>query len=284
MTRRAALVAVMAGGLLLLAGSFLDGWITHQREVRGEGYRLVTTLMSAWRSPVSPVLPIGIASGVFATVAAAAALLVPVTERLSWRAIQVAAAASAGALAVVAAQLVPLGQDGRTSSVDLYPAWAAFAGLLLTAAMLALAWWALRPALTATGARRMAVVVAALGLVIAAVAVAGRQVSLLAANPTGEHWSDGTYVRPATGDQPEETLVISDGHFQVGDRWSGTWSGKGLSIIIEDDPACPEARGAYHAHDEGPDGADLRFVALLDRCADGERQQDLETGIWERQD
>jgi hypothetical protein len=51
-------------------------------------------------------------------------------------------------------------------------------------------------------------------------------------------------------------------------------------VTIDNDPACPDARGTYHAHGEGE--ADLSFVMVVDPCRDGERAADLETGIWER--
>ena len=50
--------------------------------------------------------------------------------------------------------------------------------------------------------------------------------------------------------------------------------------MVDDDPACPDSRGAYHAH--GVDDEDLRFVMVVDTCEDGARAADLETGIWER--
>ena len=51
-------------------------------------------------------------------------------------------------------------------------------------------------------------------------------------------------------------------------------------MVIDDDPACPGSRGTYHAHGEADEG--LRFVKVVDTCADGARARDFETGIWLR--
>ena len=97
---------------------------------------------------------------------------------------------------------------------------------------------------------------------------------------TGEHWQDGTYTRTA-GDGPS-SLTIEGGRFEIADRWAGTWESSGWTVVLADDPACPDARGTYHAHGEGEGGEDLRFVRVVDICADGARAADLEAGIWER--
>ncbi len=49
---------------------------------------------------------------------------------------------------------------------------------------------------------------------------------------------------------------------------------------LDDDPACPAARGTYHAH--GVDEEDLRLVMVVEPCMDGARATDLEAGTWER--
>jgi hypothetical protein len=133
------------------------------------------------------------------------------------------------------------------------------------------------------GVRPRAGVIVA-GAVVATVAfgiaAGGRWYGLQLAEGDGRHWSDGSYTRAATDDQPTETLTFDGDTITIGDRWSGTLDWSGWVVNIEDDPACPDARGSYHAHGVGED--DLRFVRLIDTCRDGERAADLETGIWER--
>ena len=108
----------------------------------------------------------------------------------------------------------------------------------------------------------------------------GRWYGLQLAEGDGRHWSDGSYTRAAVGDQPTETLTFEGATITIGDRWSGSLDWNGWVINIVDDPACPDARGTYHAHGEGDE--DLSFVKIIDTCRDGERAADLETGIWER--
>ncbi len=58
MTRTRWLWLVAATGVALLAISFVNGWIFHDREVRGEGYREVHVYLSAWRGVARPVTTI----------------------------------------------------------------------------------------------------------------------------------------------------------------------------------------------------------------------------------
>ena len=39
----------------IFAISFVQGWIVHERELRGEGYRFVRIFLSAWRGVAIPV-------------------------------------------------------------------------------------------------------------------------------------------------------------------------------------------------------------------------------------
>jgi hypothetical protein len=106
-------------------------------------------------------------------------------------------------------------------------------------------------------------------------------VGLNLAEGTGRHYADGSYTRAATAGQPTETLTIDGETFTVNDRWSGSFEGDGLVVALEDDPACPDVRGSYHLF--GVSGTDdLRFEAIVDTCAGGERDGDLSTGIWRR--
>jgi hypothetical protein len=128
-----------------------------------------------------------------------------------------------------------------------------------------------------------------LGLTVAAVtlgAVAlgggalGQSFALAAGEGTGRHWSEGSYTRTATGGEPTETLTIAGETVSISDRWGGSFEWSGWTVVIDNDPACPDSRGTYHAHGVGEE--DLRFVKVVDTCQDGARAADLETGTWER--
>jgi hypothetical protein len=271
-TDRRALLAVAIAGVALFALSFVNGWIVHDREIRGEGFRHSEILLSAWRSVAIPVLSLAaiIAAG---TAVAAGVILARPGALPRW--LLVAGAVSVFAL--VASSLVPLSWDGFTTSIDLRPGVLTAIGLILAVVMLVAAWFA------AGIGRGVAVAIAIGGLVVAGAAVGGRWTVLTASGPSNQAWQDGTYVRSA-GDLPPLTLTIDDGTYRVGDRWSGTWDGSGgWTIALDDDPACPDSRGAYHAHGEGQDEMDLRFVKIVDTCGEGERASDLENGIWVRQ-
>jgi hypothetical protein len=271
MSRPGWLAAAIASGLAILALSFVDAWIVHRRELTGEGYRVAISTASGWRSVGLPVLAIGVAMAVLTAGLAVAALrgwlraatwLLPVGAIL--------------ALGLVGATLVPIAQDGHTSRIDLAPGWAAFAGTALALAMVVAALRTARP----TG--RHAIGLAGLAVVTIGAGAGGRWAALEAGSAPTEAWALGSYTRAATGDQPELTLTVEPGRYRIGERWSGAWESHSWTVILLEDPACPDARGTYHAHNVGADGADLRFVRVVDTCADGGRSSDLETGIWER--
>jgi hypothetical protein len=272
MTDRRALVVVAVAGLALLALSFLNGWIVHDREIRGEGFRESETLLSGWKSISIPVLSVGaVAAG--ATGVAAIVLLARPGALPRWLLL----AGSIVALAIVASSLVPLSWDGHTTSVDLRPGFLTVVGLVLAVVMVVAAGLASG----ASGAAWLAFAVG--GALVAGAAVAGRWGVLTVAGPSNQNWEDGTYVRDPGG-AAELTLIVEDGRYRIGDRWAGTWEGSGgWTVALDNDPACPESRGAYHAHGEGDDDADLRFVKIVDTCADGQRAADLESAIWVRQ-
>ncbi|HET6380578.1 MAG TPA: hypothetical protein VFH63_06025 [candidate division Zixibacteria bacterium] len=273
MNRRRLLLgsALLASGVLVLL-SPAEVWIVRDRELSGEGFRRVMSQLGAWEVPAAPVLSVAIVGAAACGLLALAALT---GRRLPPWLTPALVALTVGALA---AQLVTVSQDGFSWRIDLRPAWGAWLAGLLGLALAA-------GLLLAESRPRLAPVLATVvgTALVAGLGVAGRQAVLVASEPTGEHWADGTYVRAATDGRPELTLVISDGRYRIGDRYSGTWLGQGLTVSLDDDPACPDARGTYHAHDEGPEGGDLRFVAVVDPCLDGERRAELETGIWVRQ-
>jgi hypothetical protein len=265
-------VGVIAGAAIL-GLSFVDAWIVHHREVRGEGYREVITMVNAWRGPAVPVLSLGV---VVAVAAAGMSLISslgrPPTAARAWVPV-IGAVVTAGLLGSV---LVPIAQDGHASSIDLSPGWPAFAGVGLALVMVVAGLQGARP-----GARG-ALALAGLTVVVVGASAGGRWGALQAASAPTEAWAPGTYTRAATGEQEASTLTVEEGRFRIGDRWEGAWESHSWTVILTSDPACPDARGTYHAHNVGPDGEDLRFVKVVDTCADGARAADLETGTWER--
>lgn len=269
MTDRRWLVAVAVAGLTIFALSFVNAWIAHERELRGEGFRLVQIGLGAWRGVGMPVL----------SAAAVLALLVGLGAFASLR--RPAAVAAwlllAGAcvtLALIAAAAWPIGQDGHASSVRLTVGPLVPVGVVLAAVMVVGCAAVARPSSPLVGAL-VALVVVAVGA-----GVGARWLGLQWAEGTGQHWDEGSYTRPATAAEPAMTLTIDDGRFSLGDRWSGTWEASGWTVVLDDDPACPGSRGTYHAHGEGE--SDLRFVKVVDTCEDGARAAALETGIWAR--
>jgi hypothetical protein len=181
---------------------------------------------------------------------------------------------SAVVVGFILAAAWPVSQDMHTSSVDLSTGPLLPVGLMLAIAMLVASVAAVRPS------RRALASAAGIAVVALVVGAGGRWLGLQLVEGTGRHWSEGDYVRAATGGEPEEVLTIGDGTFTISDRWTGTWEWSGWTVVVDDDPACPDSRGAYHAHGVGEE--DLRFVKIVDTCRDGARAADLETGVWER--
>ena len=272
MTDRRALLAVAIAGVAILALSFVNGWIIHDREIRGEGFRHSEVLLSAWRSVAIPVLSL---AAILAAATAVGAVVILARPGALPRWLLVAGAVAV--VALVASSLVPLSWDGFTMSIDLRPGLLTALGLLLAVVMLVAAW-------SAAGLGTGALAPLAIGgLVVAGAAVGGRWAVLTVSGPSNQAWEDGAYVRSAD-DLPPLTLKIEDGTYRIDDRWAGTWEGSGgWTITVDGDPACPDARGAYHARPGGEDEADLHFVKIVDTCRDGERASDLESGIWVRQ-
>lgn len=277
MTDRRWLLVVAVAGIALFALSFLDGWLVHERELRGEGYRFVETALSAWRGRALPVLSAGVVLallvGVLAAVAARRPGSVPAAVLL------IGAVATLG---IVVSGAWPIAQEGHASSVRVSPGPLLGVGIGLALVMVAAGIAIRRPA------RPLVVAAVAAGLLLVGAGAGGRWLGLQWAEGTGQHWSEGSYTRPASNGGPALTLTINDGRFSIGDRsgshepdrWSGTWEASGWTVVLDEDPACRGSRGAYHAHAEGDD--DLRFVKVVDTCRDGERAADLESGVWER--
>lgn len=268
MTRRRWLVVVAACGAAIFALSFVNAWIVHDRELRGEGYRHAQHMVSAWRGVGMPVLTI---AAVGAALTAAWAVAVERRRSLPSWPLAIGAAITAG---IVAAAAVPVGQDAHASSVDLSAGPLLPVGALLAAGMVVGSVAALKPR-----GRSVTVIAAAAAIAVGAGA-GGRWVGLQLGEGQGRHWAEGSYTRTATDGEPTETLSIGDGTFAIGDRWRGRWEWSGWTVVVADDPACPDSRGTYHAH--GVHDEDLRFVMVVDTCQGGARAADLETGIWER--
>lgn len=271
MTERRWLAVVAAAGIALFGLSFLDAWILQVRQIRGEGYRWAESLYGAWRGPGMPVL----------TLAAVAALVVAVGALLRlagrWRTPDLLLlAGSPVALGLVLAGGWPVTHRAHTTTVDLTAWW-----LLPVGALLALVMLAGSLGVAGVGRGRALASAAALTAGVVALGAVGRWQLLAASEGTGRHWTEGRYTRPATGDQPTETLVLTATSYAVEGRWSGKLEWGGWTVVFDDDPACPGSRGTYHARDAG--GENIRFVKVVDTCLDGERAADFEAGIWHRE-
>ncbi|CAN5485413.1 hypothetical protein BH23CHL10_BH23CHL10_11640 [soil metagenome] len=268
MTERRWLVAIAAAGFAIFMLSFVNAWIIHDREIRGEGYRHAQHFLSAWRGVGMPVLTIA-AFGALATALYAFILLrrpsMPKWPLLPGTVIVLGLVLSAG---------WPVSKDGHASSVRLSVGFLLPIGAVLAGSMVVGAVKIIRPP------RRWTFLASALLVFSLASGAGGRWLGLQWAEGTGRNWSDGSYTRTATSGEPTETLVISDARVAIGERWQGTWEWSGWTVVIDNDPACPDSRGTYHAH--GVDEEDLRFVKVVDTCEDGVRGDDLETGIWYR--
>lgn len=268
MSRRRWLLLVAVCGAAIFALSFVDGWIVHDRELRGEGYRQVHRVVSAWRAVGMPVLTLGVVSA-----ALTGAWAIGIERRASLAAWPLAIGAAI-TLGIVVAAAVPVGQDAHASSVDLSAGPLLPVGAVLAVAMVVGAASALQPS------RALLSATAAVAVIALAAGAGARWLGLQLGEGEGRHWTEGSYTRAATGGESTETLTIGDGTFTIGNRWQGRWEWSGWTVVVDDDPACPDSRGTYHAH--GVDDEDLRFVMVVDTCEDGERAADLQTGIWER--
>lgn len=269
MTRQGWLWVAVVAGVLLFALSFVNGWIFHDRELRGEGYRHVHVLLSAWRGVAMPVTSL---AAILAVLVAVTAAVDALTRRRLPTWLPVIGVALVVGLVIASAW--PVTKDGHASTVRL-SAWWLLAPALSLAVLAAVAVRAAyRPSARVLGLALLA------GLVTIPVGAAARWQGLHWAEGTGRHWEVGTYTRPATDGQPTESMTLTGERYRIGDRWEGTFESSGWTVILDDDPACPDARGTYHAH--GENEADLRFVMVVDPCRDGERAADLETGIWRR--
>ena len=269
MSRRAWLASLVLVGIAIFALGFVDGWIVHEREVRGEGFRFVKVVLGVWEERGFPVLAAGVVL----------ALLVALAAAMAWTGIarvpEWVLLISAGlVLGILLAGAWPVAQDGHASSIDLSAGWPLGVAIVLGVVL------AVSAGMVAQPSWRLVVLTGVVMLGAVATSAGLRWYGLQLAEGDGRHWSDGSYTRVATGGEPTETMTIQGDSVTIGDRWSGSWEWSGWVVTIDHDPACPGSRGTYHAHGEGEE--DLTFVKVVDTCEDGARAADLETGIWER--
>lgn len=245
--------------LVVVALSFVPGWLIHEREVRGEGYRTFAIGLTAWQLR-SGSLPV-IGGAVLATLAVGvAAVALPAGRR--WLLVGLAAAAG-----LLASGLLPIGRLGHITHVWLSPSWLLVVGIGLVAGMAVVSFRGARP-----GSRILAI--SAVALVGAAlVGGGGRLLQLELTEGAEPHWSDGSYERVGGGG---EALIIDGDTFALG-PWSGEIEAAGINVILTGDPGCPDARGFYRVR-PAPDG-NVLWEKVVDICAGGARANDLQ-GVW----
>ena len=269
MTSRRWLAVLVAVGIAIFALSFVNAWIVHDREVRGEGYRFVQHSVGAWRGVGMPVLTIGVLAAL--AVGIGAALTLHGWLRVAPWLLVAGSFVAAGLIASIA---WPVSQDGHASSIDLSVGIVLPVGIGLAIVMVVAAVAIARPS------RGLTVAAVTIGVIALGGGALGQSFALDAGEGTGRHWSEGSYTRTATAGEPTETLTIAGETVSIAGRWGGSWEWSGWTVVIDNDPACPDSRGTYHAHGVGDE--ELRFVKVVDTCQDGARAADLETGTWER--
>ncbi len=250
-------LAVAGLGLAVLALSFAPGWLTHHREVGGEGYRTLTLSLNAWQLRSWPVLSVGVVAGL---VAGLVAIAIPRVRGV----LTVVVAVPFGLLLAAA---VPLSHVAHVSWVSITPGWTLLAGVAAMAGMAVLAFRGTDPT------RRVVLAAGVAFLVSGAGGLGARVVQLELAERVRVHWSEGTYGRVDGGSQ---RLTLRDATYAVG-AWSGSMEPAGISVIITGDQACPEARGFYHVRSAGDDS--ILWEKVVDVCGDGARAKALE-GVW----
>jgi hypothetical protein len=248
-------LAVLGLGLAVLVLSLVPGWLMHSRVVGGEGYRTLTLALNAWQLKSVPVLSLA------AVAAGVAGLAVLVRPARRWVAVLAALA-----LGLLVAGLVPLSHAAHVTSVEVTPGWALFVALAAVGGMIVL-WLRVAPP------PRLVLVAAVAAMVVgAAGGGVGRFVQLQEAEAVSSHWSPGTYERQ--GGTAKLSLTATT---YASGSWAGALQTAGTSIILTDDPACPDARGFYHVR--AAEGDAILVEKVIDVCADGDRTTALE-GIW----
>jgi hypothetical protein len=264
------LIVIGLAGIAILGLAVVPGWLLHVRNLGGHGLTHLDTTPGAFAGRSVPV----VSAGVVLAVAAGAIALLALARPGRWlEAMQLATSLAGTALLLASAW--PISQAGHASGVEISARWPLLAAIGVSM-LQSMAVVARRGAISPSRLAVLVVIVVA----VAAGSAGGRQWLLLAAEGTGRHWESGSYTRQATGGQPTETLTIVNETYAIADRWSGTFEGDGLVVVITDDPACPNARGAYRLFGVGEQ--DIRWEMIVDTCADGERAADLMAGTWVR--
>jgi len=180
----------------------------------------------------------------------------------------------AALLGLLGAAAWPVVHHGHASSVQLTPGWPLIGALVLGSAMFGAARVATWPA------RRTLTISVIIALLTTGMGAAARTWLLSERQGTGRHWADGLYVLEDGAARTADTLALRDGRYELGQNWSGAWEWSGWTVVLSADPGCPGARGAYHVHDAG--GTAIRFVKVVDACADGSRAEALDGSVWDR--
>lgn len=263
------LILAAAVGVAVL--SLVSGWVVHVRHQGGHGLTEIVAVWNAWQGRAWPILPAGVGVATAVGLLALLELLRP-GRVATWLLV----GGSAAALGLLTAQLLTLDRRGYASEVVVTPGWPAVVGVALALGMAVCA-------IAVAGWVRRAVAIASATLVLfAAAGIGGRWLALSLAEGDPRSYRPGTYVRAEASGQPAGTLVIGSDRFELQGRWSGTFEGRGLVVVLTDDPACPEARGSYRIFPVGEDG--IRWNTIVDLCADGARARDLTAGVWEPAD
>lgn len=266
---RSAAAVIGIAGVAIFALSFVPAWIFHDRVVTGEGYRDVFVDLSAWRDVAVPVVTVATLLALSVGITGVARAVRP--ERVpGWTLV----IGSALVLGLLVASAVPVWQVGHASRVTLTPGWALIVAIGLGVVMLVAAVALARPS------GRVVIASVLLAVLVVAAGSVGRVIGLNLDEGDGRFWEAGSYTRPATGAEPAETIFLDGSSYRVGDRWAGSFEWSGWTVVFDNDPACPDSRGSYHAHPAADAG--IYFVRIVDTCLDGERGRDLETGIWAR--
>jgi len=266
---RVALMVIALGALAIVALSFAEPWIAHDREIRGEGYRYARTATSGWSGAAIPVLAGAVVLSGLVGVAGLGYL-----AGLARVPMMVLFTGSAVALGLLGAAAWPVAHHGHASSVELSAGWILLLALVVSVAVFVAA------ALTTSSMPRSLAIGAAIAVVTVGLGATTRSWLLSEQEGDGRHWSDGVYVAQLGPSSPDGSLTLREGRYDLGTTWSGAWEWSGWTVVLIDDPACPTARGTYHVHDAG--GTAIRFVKLVDTCADGSRAAVLDGSVWRR--
>jgi hypothetical protein len=271
---RKSVVVLAAAGAGLAILSAVPAWLVHRRVLMGEGSRLVVSEWNAWQQDSLPVVTAGVLLALLVAI-------LGVARSLRWPRIPgwLLVLAAAGSLGLLLGAAWPLEQRIGGSSIGLSAGLALVAGIVLVTVVVVGA--------IASAHRSRPVLLGMVAVLVLGLAggIGGRALGLTLRKAAVDG-RGGVYARAAADGGPATTLTMRDGAYAVDNRWSGTFVRSGITIVLLDDPACPDTRGSYHAlpADGDRSGDRIRLDAILDLCAGGERAADLEAGVWVRQE